>query len=756
MKKFLCIFAVCICFVFGGCSQQPAEITPTPQPTEEVAEFSMEVLQTELDKYGTSDYLYYGWEKDFETAGLTAEISNATIVDKDYVTFDINISNGTDTLVLPIKAEFTYYTYSDKIHGHGVQWGRINVEDDSIIVTKYDFDEKCSVIQQYDAETLQIVDTVRMKHTPELRLLNTAVYNDGFISQYCAGDKDMGILLIRRDGLVEQQIIFDGGYAYRNDSDFNHPYKFYSQDIELLTDDLILVGGTDIYSLSKGEACYTVTQCEYEKDGTKFVLRRGYNNGDSFDPYLALLYKDGKVTDSFFSNALDIHEGFANTENPDYKPVQYTFSANGRAITIVCDLTQLTLTADFDSRTLQGKYNITEDRLEYEYAKSSDGRLSLWGGASAGGGDYYVNALIAKDNTTGQLKYLGCPGGMYGGGADWGFFKNGDMYIFGRSEFTVFSSDLNVEQPIFKMSENFPLGTVNEQEALSRYLFAVRRDPETFGYTVVYTDVPYDYGVKYPDLGTYYDYSRNHNYSVALLDAQGKAYKHIKTDIDVKTTAFGYVNMNMYLQDDGLMHMTTWVKNPENIFDDFTVNMETGEVTDLLREKYAGEITSTAAEIIQPAADFIRNLKGGAFVDMERPIDENLNPYSSKPPFYAMQKDYSQLIYVEKAAQQYYLDSFAEYAIYPDLTYYRVESKTPFLANINGEIWCNTDLCKDIEHKIFDIGTIKVESLTGGACVVSVQYHTDADTTKQTAYYSMCRNYSNNTLPQWVFTSLVI
>ena len=754
MKKLL--FILVLLLVFSACSQQPTEIAPTPQPTNEVVlDFSMEELQAELDEFETGHYIYHGCERDFEAEGLSVEIANVTLVDKDYATFDINISNGTNTLVLPIKAEFSYYTYFNEVHGYKIQWGCINVKDGSIIVTKYDFDKGYSVIEHYDAKTMQQIITVDVHHSADLRLLNTAVYKDGYASQYYIDDYDTGLMLTDKDGTVKQKIIFDGGYAYKNDSDYNHSYGFYSQDIVQLTDDLILVGGTDLYSLSNGEACYTVTQCEYENDGTKFVLRRG-DNTDSFDPYLALLYKDGKVTDSFFSNALDIHEGFTNSENTEYAPAQYSFSANNRAITIICDLTQLTLTADFDSKTLQGQYNITEDRLRYEYAKSADGRLSLWGGASAGGGDYSVQALIAKDNTTGQLKYLGCPGGMYGGGADWGFFKNGDMYIFGRSEFTVFSSDLNVEQPIFKMSEKFALGPMKDQNIIARYLFAVRRDPETFGYTVVFTEVPYYYGLKYPEVGSYYDFSRNHNYSVALLDADGKMYKYFKTDIDVKTTAFGYVNMDMYMQPDGLMHMTTWVKNKENIFDDFTVNLETGKVTNLLKEKYTDEITAAASEIVQPAADFIHNFKGGAFVDMERPIDENLNPYSSKPPFYAMQKDYSQLIYVEKAAQQYYLDSFAEYAIYPDLTYYRVESKTPFLANISGEIWCNTDLCEEIEQKIFDTDSIKVESIAGNACVISVQYHTNANAEKQTAYYSMCRDYNNNTLPQWVFTSLVM
>ena len=753
MKKLLYILALLL--TFSACSQQPAEVTPTPQPTDDVVQnISIEALQAELDRFETSSYIYHGWENDFKVEGIYAEISNINIIDKDYVSFDINISNGTNTLVLPIKAEFTYYTHLDQVHSHNLQWGCINVKDGSIIVTKYDFDKGYSVIEHYNAQTLQLIDTVEMHHSADLRLLNTAVYKDSYVSQYYISDYDTGLMLIDKDGAVKQKIVYDGGYAYEYDSDFNHPYVFYSQDIEMLTDDLILVSGTDLYSLSKDEACYTVTQCEYEKDGTEFVLRRGDKN-DDFAPYLALLYKDGKVTDSFFSDALDIHEGFTNGENTEYAPAQYSFSENNRAITIVCDLTQLTLTADFDSRTLSGQYNITEDRLEYEYAKSADGRISLWSGASAGGGDYYVNALIAKDNTTGQLKYLGCPGGMYGGGADWGFFKNGDMYIFGRSEFTVFSSDLNVEQPIFKMSENFPLGTINEQNIQYRHLFAVRRDPETFGYTVVYTDVLYDYIQKYPDVGTYYDFSCNHNYSVALLDAQGKAYKHIKTDIDVKSTAFGYVNMDMYMQPDGIMHMTTWVKNKENIFDDFTVDIKTGKVTNLLKEKYTDEITTAAAEIIQPAADFIRNFKGGAFVDMERPIDEKLNPYSTKPNLYAMNKDYNRLIYIEKAAQTYYLDSFAEYSIYPDLTYYRVESKTPFLAQINNEIWCNIDLCEEIEQKIFDTSSIKVESITSGACLISVQYHTDSNAEKQTAYYSMCRNY-NNTEPQWMFTSLVM
>lgn len=752
MKKLLLLLVLLL--VFSACSQQPVEPIPTPQPTDEtVLDFSMEELQAELDKFETGYFIYHGCERDFEAEGLSVEITNVTLIDKDYATFDINISNDKNTLVLPTKAEFNYYRHLDQIHGYSMQWGRINVKDGNIIVTKYDFDKGCSVIEHYNAENLQLIDTVEMQNSSDLRLLNTSVYKDSYASQYYINDNDTGLMLIDKDGTVKQKIIFDGSYAYKNGDNFNHLYVFNNKDIVQLTDDLILVGTTDLYSLSKGKACYTAIQCEYEEDGTKFVLYRN-EKSNSFEPYIAMLYKDGKLTDSFFSNALDIHEGFAH-EIDEYEPVQYSFSRNSRVITIVCDRTQLTLTADFDSKTLNGQYNITEDRLSYEYAKSADGRLSLWSGASAGGGDYFVDALVAKDNTTGQLKYLGCPGGMYGGGADWGFFKNGDMYIFGRSEFTVFSSDLNVEQPIFRMSENFPLGKVDEKDVLSRYLFAVQRDPETFGYTVVYTDVPYNYGIKYPEIGTYYEYSCNHNYKVALLDAQGRAYKHIKTDIDVKTSPFGYVNMNMYLQDDGLMHMTTWVKNPGNIYDDFTVDIQTGEITDLLKAKYADEITLVAAKIIQPAADFIRNLKSGEFVDMEKPLDAD-SLFEKKQKMYAMKEGYNRKIYIEKKAQKYYLDSFAEYSIYPEFTYYKEDDRVYLMEEINGEIWCNTDLCEDIEHKIYDTDTIKVESITGSSCVISVQYHTDTDNTKQTAYYSMCRNYNYKTFPQWVFTSLVI
>ena len=297
MKKLLCIFALSL--AFSACSQQPAEITPTPQPAEEVTDFSTEVLQTEIDELETSDYLYYGWEKAFEAAGLTAEISNATLADKDYVTFDINISNGTDTLVLPIKAELLYYMHEEIPRGIQTQWGHINVADGQLILTKYDFDKGCSVIEHYNAQTLQLVDAVEMQNSADLRLLNTALYNGAFISQYWISDRDMGILLIRRDGLVEQQIIFNGGYAYRNDSHYNHPYGFYSQDIELLTADLILVGGSDLYSLQSGQ-CHSVSSiCGYTQGDTAFKLYRSNSGNKAIKPYFALLYKNGKVTDSF-------------------------------------------------------------------------------------------------------------------------------------------------------------------------------------------------------------------------------------------------------------------------------------------------------------------------------------------------------------------------------------------------------------------------------------------------------------------------
>ncbi|MBQ6851328.1 MAG: hypothetical protein IJN77_09860 [Oscillospiraceae bacterium] len=765
MKKYLYGFILIIVFLFSSCSANQSVMQPDSKQYESLSiqtssseEVSLkELLKTSLDNLNLVEFFYYGYDKDFSSAGLTVEIIERQIIDEYYAGFTIKINNGVSNLILPVKAEYIYRTdgYYTPIADENVQWGNIDISDSGIVVARYDFDKNYSVLEHYNTDTLELINSIKFTDIPDLRLLSATVYKDGYAAQYFKSETDKGLAILDNNGNIVQQIKYSGyntSYGYQNNSDlnFNSPYSLGKEKIRIFSDDLIFVGKEDIFSLSKSlSGCYK-KQCQYNDGDTKFELYTKSGGSADLENHFAVLYSQDKVTDLFFSNNKNIHEAFAS-EDSNYKPSEYKLSSDGRIMTINCDITQLTLTVDFDRKTLTDKYNITEDRLTYEYETSPDGRITLHGGASAGGGDYWVSALVAKDNATGQLKYLGCPGGMYGGGNDFGFLKNGDIYIFSRAEFTVFSSDLNVKDPIFTMSDNFSLGRVDEQNIDYRYLFAVRRDPQTFGYTVVFADVPYYAGARYPDIDISFNSNNNYTYKVGLLDANGRLYKHINTDIDVKITPFGYMNMDMYLQRDNLMHMTTMVKS--GVYDDFTVDISTGKITNLLAEKYETEIIKSASDIIIDAHMFTHSFKNGDIVNTDIKLSETDNPYPGKTQYFQMKDEYITSELLKNETHKYYAEYPAEYYLYRDLTTESV--KFPYIIEYNGKIWLDINQCEKPDKKIFDVSTITLESITEENAIISVQYHTENNGEKCTAYYNMNKNY-DETGPAWLFGSLVM
>ena len=758
MKKYLNIFILIGIFLFSSCSVNQPTSSQTESSSLPQEELSVEtLLKTSLDRLNVFEFFYYGCIEDFRSAGITVEITDRQIIDENYAGFTIKISNGSYNLMLPVKAEYIYHTdgYYSPITDEKVQWGNINISGNSIIVARYDFDNNYSVLEHYSADTLELINSIKLTNMPDFRLLGAAVYKDGYAVQYFVSDTDKGLAIINNDGNIVQQIKYSGyntSYGHKTNPvfNFNHPYSFGKEKINIFTEDLIFVGEEDFFNVSKSmSGCY-VKQCDYSEGDTKFELYVKSGGSADLENYFAVLYNKNKVVDLFFSNNKNIHEAFAN-EDSNYKPAEYKLSSDGRTMTIICDLTQLTLTADFDRKTLTEKYNITEDRLGYEYETSADGRITLFSGASTGGGDYWVSALVAKDNVTGQLKYLGCPGGMYGGGSDFGFFKNGDIYIFGREEFTVFSSDLNIKDPILTMSDNFSLGRVDEQNIVYRYLFAVRRDPQTFGYTVVFADVPYYAAARYPDIDINFNTNNNFTYKVGLLDVNGRLYKHINTGIDVKVTPFGYMNMDMYLQQDNLMHMTTMVKS--GVYDDFTVDISTGKVTNLLAEKYETEIIKSASDILIDAHTFTHSFKNGDIVNTDIKLSEDENPYPGKAQYFQIKDEYITSELLKNETHKYYVENRAEYYLYRDLTSDSV--KIPYLIEYDGKIWLDINQCEKSDKKIFDTSTIALESITEENAIISVQYHTENNGEKNTAYYSINKNY-DETGYSWLFGSLVI
>lgn len=185
---------------------------------------------------------------------------------------------------------------------------------------------------------------------------------------------------------------------------------------------------------------------------------------------------------------------------------------------------------------------------------------------------------------------------MYGGDSDDGFFKNGDIYVFEGHKFTVHSKNLSVTEPIFELTDNFKLGYNLTDEINERRIFAVRRDPEKFDYIVVYAELMND--AEFIG-GTHNEY-RGYTYKVGLLDKNGVLQKSYDTGITVKSSYFGYLYTEMYLENPTTIHVTT---KQRGTFDEFTVDIITGECTNLCEEELMPGVLE-AVENINDIYDF--------------------------------------------------------------------------------------------------------------------------------------------------------
>ena len=110
MKKYLYGFILIIVFLFSSCSANQSVMQPDSKQYESLSiqtssseEVSLkELLKTSLDNLNLVEFFYYGYDKDFSSAGLTVEIIERQIIDEYYAGFTIKINNGVSNLILPV------------------------------------------------------------------------------------------------------------------------------------------------------------------------------------------------------------------------------------------------------------------------------------------------------------------------------------------------------------------------------------------------------------------------------------------------------------------------------------------------------------------------------------------------------------------------------------------------------------------------------------------------------------------------------
>jgi len=611
MKK-LIITLLAVTLLFTSCGEKEA--------TNAGAAGSDTTEQNVLATYGTFGFdenAYTTFEQQISTLDVWEFINNENWLNEqglkvkfsDYasdenniekLSFNLTLTKGDKSTVIHLQGDlkYSYATDSNSVHNLSVYWGSINICDNEIIITQND------KVEFWSFDTLEKQDKVLTKKLDDGYYISTAAYDGKYITSYYQSMENQGFIVFDDKGnYINEYVTPSNGY-----NTFYHGYNrpnvetatmWYNiiddinyRQLEWVTPEYVLIKAsydTYMYSLSDNSRFYLAERAHYKGDTADIVLydMQPYDGKTKGKPFaFAVRYQNSKVTD-ILQYPFELHPCFGADDDSN---LYYENGEDDRLFVVTDNASKQTVIVDFISQKIHGYYNYTLEDLGRESAKYSDGTISLWNTEFLGGGDYVVSSLIAKNEQTNQIKFLGVQGGMYGGDSDDGFFKNGDIYVFEGHKFTIHSKDLSVTEPIFELTDNFPLGYNITDEINERRIFAVRRDPEKFDYIVVYAELLNN--AEYLG-GTYAEY-RDYTYKVGLLDKNGVLVKSYDTGITVKTTNFGYMPMDMYLENPTTIHIKTYIRD---VFDEFTVDITTGECTNLQEKEIMPDILEAIKNI---------------------------------------------------------------------------------------------------------------------------------------------------------------
>lgn len=205
---------------------------------------------------------------------------------------------------------------------------------------------------------------------------------------------------------------------------------------------------------------------------------------------------------------------FKKCSNGDYTPYSFTTAKK-----------QLT-----DYRT--DMYGIDVNNI---MATRKDNKYIIYQSDSTVAGDGGLIQYTLKEIATGKQKALGfmeltrC--------LDTGFFSNGDAYMMNEyNGIKIYNGNMRQTAPIFDSQINFPCGENIDGNGTERYLFAIRRDPQTMDYIVLYTE--FVRGDKLPS---------DFNYIIGKLDTEGRLVYSQQLPAKVQwQDQLGFLAVNMY------------------------------------------------------------------------------------------------------------------------------------------------------------------------------------------------------------------
>lgn len=230
----------------------------------------------------------------------------------------------------------------------------------------------------------------------------------------------------------------------------------------------------------------------------------------------------------------------------------YSVSIDGLVVTVKCEEAGRTLVLDFENKSYEDYFSLSDKSLLEMIDTSLDGKLSLWTINEMSSGDVFSYYLALKNNETGEIDLLeevGTVGGMYGGYWDAGFFENNDIYVSALTKLMVLDAKTN--HISFNIKNNFYLGRTEET---NKELYSFYRNPLDHSYIVVYSEYMDTEKLFETDYLGIYEYP--YTYQIGFMDPEGNLLESYDTGAGVLTGEMKACNVFMKITDDNIILCT--------------------------------------------------------------------------------------------------------------------------------------------------------------------------------------------------------
>ena len=507
-------------------------------------ELAEKYLKEELDE--TLSESRKSFSRVFGEYGVTAAAENISVMDASIFTCDIVLSGSGGSFAFPIRAAYEIALYDNSVRAYVDYFFAVQPFGESTL---------CLM----NGKTAVLLDTETMTGTDISEKISAAA-GDGFLT-VCSAKDEKNYYFICTNFSENKIITLDENFAKVNEA-FVYNHLIYSSSRKFVNNPnyqsgvtlVNIFGGTklklwsDLYDVSTGdsydyyEICSSFGSVPKEEENGAAILCVLLNDSETPDRYLAAIYEKGEIVESFEFDCGEIRTSFESESGETVK-----FDEKKRILHAVDpEVPEYTLTADFNAKTVTcGFSEIPESLLEEHLDTSADGKYSLYYGAYYGGGDIIYASVFLKNNQTGEIKYFGNFGGMYGGFSFIGFLKNDEIYFMTAGSLKIYNPD--TLEVTFDLAENFWLG-IDESIDTCRLLYTFRRDPVNMDFIVIYSETPYST----INWGNYDDVPANFTYRVGFLDRDGKLLESYDTGKPVRSTFFGIDGVDLSLKGDSL------------------------------------------------------------------------------------------------------------------------------------------------------------------------------------------------------------